>query len=331
MEAVTVEKKRYDGLVKRFADVGIRLQIQTDPLVGSASNVGTRIRTGGSNARNDLIFQMDIQIEKGSKRKEFFRIYPGHPDNAIQVMGSDSEWGQVVLMVKEPRRQFEMPLLPQFVKLQMERHGVNWLAEVAREHSVTVRDIRVVKLGRSPEVLVRRWTVASSRYFLLGMDERQMFVAQLTQPCTSVQEAHKLLKNPMVTVAEGRVGRAERQGEWFFVAATPTEIDQIEKGVKSNKLILHRKVALGAVMNDGTLGRQQGGNPHTADELVVLMTAPPGLRSRAIAPSPAREREFFVRGAVKHIDHASMKFANWRRVFRNREGSAGSSGIGWID
>jgi hypothetical protein len=66
------------------------------------------------------------------------------------------------------------------------------------------------------------------------------------------------------------------------------------------------------------------GHPHAADELVVLA---PGAEPMAGA--------VFVRGRVRHPDHATVGFRSWRRAVRNAEptvdGGARMPGVTWVD
>ena len=161
-----------------------------------------------------------------------------------------------------------------------------------------------------------RKTTGQKRHFLCGLDERQLFIAQLSSPVSSVREAHDSLKRPEVTLVEGKVGRIVRQGEWFFLAPTEEELERIRLGLKKNIIFIQRKVPIG-----------RGGNPHTADELLVL----PGTRVPD-GKFPVRATETFVRGSVRHIDHATASFMTWRKVIRNNEANAGQAlGVGWVD
>lgn len=67
--------------------------------------------------------------------------------------------------------------------------------------------------------------------------------------------------------------------------------------------------------------KEMRGNPHTADELVVLIGV-------------SRDRKVFVRGSVRHSDHDPVKFPSWRKVIRNTEEiqpNGAAPGVGWVD
>ena len=65
------------ALVKQFKKVGLILKITDEP-IGLTTN--------------DDIFQMDVGRKvAGTRRTEWFEIWPGHEDNKIQVIDIDSD------------------------------------------------------------------------------------------------------------------------------------------------------------------------------------------------------------------------------------------------
>jgi hypothetical protein len=294
----------HENLIKRFAQAGLVLKLSAKPL----------IRSAGAD-----IVQIDIGRKiNGSRRTEWFNIYPGHEDNRIEVMGTDKRIGQLVLLVQEEAREFEVELPRQY--------GVKTAAEAAKRAQVPVNQVRRV----SGKWMITQKTSGQKRHFLCGLDERQLFIAQLTRACTTVREAHASLKTATVTLAEGNVGKAVRQGEWFFLPTTDEERARIELGLKKNLLVVERDVPIGPFLEAaGRFGkkiRQRVGNPHIATELIVLPSTP---LSHGFG---VRSREIFVRGKVRHVDHATVSFTQWHRVIRNNESNAGNvAGVGWVD
>lgn len=295
----------HENLIKRFATAGLELKISNKPLIRSA---GTEI------------VQIDIGRKiSGSRRQEWFNIFPGHEDNRIEVMGTDKRIGQLVLMVHEPAREFktEVPFAARACKTAQ---------EVVDRLGVQIRN--VVREGG--KWLIKSKTSSQKRHFLCGLDERQLFIAQLTRTCTTVKEAHDSLKTVTVTLAEGKVGKATRQGEFFFLPVTKEERDLIELGLKKNLLVVEKDAPIGpfleGVRGMGRKVRQRVGNPHTASELIILPGTPLqhgfGVRSR----------EVFVRGKVRHTDHATVSFKQWSKIIRNSEANTGNvTGVGWVD
>ena len=175
---------------------------------------------------------------------------------------------------------------------------------------------------------MKRRTSSQKRHFLCGLDERQLFIAQLPKAVSTVRDAHACLKRTELVLAEGKGIKATRQGEWFLVEATKEELDLIDLGLKKNLLVIEHSVPIGPFTVGGLRGsgrvRQGLGNPHTADELLVLPGHP---LAHGFA---VRSREVFVRGRIRHVDHGTVAFSQWRKVIRNNEPGQ-AVGVGWVD
>jgi hypothetical protein len=286
-----------------FASVGLEL-IELKQPVTNRGSVDT--------------FFMDIErtFKRGAgHRKEVFRIYPGHADNRIQVVARDKGIGQLVLMVQELSREFWTPVSYTIDKNIKAALGKKMTLVAARKECGVTRPIR--KAGKTFEVFQK--TPGSVRHYLLGFDERQLFIAQLPRAVTTVSEAHASLKSAPVTLAEGKVGKATRQGEWFFLDVTPEDLVRINAATKKNLILKKQAIGIHA-------GRH-GGNPHVADELLVIRenTLEHGFTVRA-------RSEVYVRGSIRHVDHKTVTFTKWKKVLVNNEGAVGNiPGIGWID
>jgi len=299
-----MEKGKFAGLVEAFAKVGLLLQILVAPI---------------RNGRGMLnIFQMDIRANrKGAFRSELFRIYPGRENVIIQVRDSDLKHKQLVLMVKEPVTTFE-----DSAKI------TKW----NKEESImqTIRANRRSKFSRKvgDTIYFTMKTDEAVRYFLVGVDERQLFIAQLTGPATTVKEARRLL-GKSVEFAEGkRNNSVDRQGEWFFLETSPEIRDIIDARIRKNEGILKRKANIGEVF------KRRSGNPHTVDELIILRSSALTRDTKLVRMPGVR---IFIRGAVRHKDHKTIKFNYWREVIANNEGGnlgtgqRGPDGIFWVD
>jgi hypothetical protein len=157
------------------------------------------------------------------------------------------------------------------------------------------------------------------------VDERQLFIAQLPRGVSSVRDAHASLKTTSVTFAEGKTdGRTVRQGEWFFVNPTSEERLTLMEAIRKNLVVVHHKVRISRDPRG-----VDGGKPHVADELVRY------FGKELEHGFAVREMEVFVRGKVRHSDHATVKFGDWRKVIRNaeRQQQPGFSptGVFWVD
>ena len=303
-----------EGLVKQFNDIGLRLKLLSKPM-------------GGRRANKD-IFQMDIKRRvQGTRRKEWFEIYPGHETNIIQVLDVDTKLNQVLLLVKEEARFFEReeskswnPKRVETRRDELKRSG-NYIRETPRRF------------------VVRERSSGGNRHFLMGVDERQLFVAQLKSGVINIDEARKQLGNTVIFHEGARKMTPSRQGEWFFVRATEEQEKVIE-------LLLTKKRAF--ILNKANIGRYAGrprGNPHTADELIVIPANEKIIveaqssqwardnkdLSRVKPIYPIRVREVFVRGCVRHIDHKTVKYSHWHQVILNNEGETAKATQSWID
>jgi len=169
--------------------------------------------------------------------------------------------------------------------------------------------------------------------FLLGHDERHWFVAGIPEiaPVSRVQDAKQALKPEAVLTREHclrskyrdrRTNAARvRQGEWFFVPAVALQVD--------NWLVLRHEPLL----------RGRGSKPHMCEELYrfggetvyVSPGAPNGLTEgeyQALSPQQRqrwswgvrkRNPKVYVRGRVRHPDHATVALDGWHEVFMNTE------------
>ena len=258
------------NIEQHFADVGLRCRLQKRPIV---------------NANHDIV-QMDIRTRKG---KEEFLIWPGHEDNQIHVLGKDKSFQQLVLFVKEPVREFTVTTHFGRTDPRDRKGALQDFMEMQR-----LRPSDVVSVNMDQRLIsYRAKTVEGKRRFLTGMDECHYFMTQMTQPVSTVREAHDALRAPSLNSGD----KFKRQGEWFFTEAKNLTAEDIRMG------IIRKKRHIG----------DRGGNPHVADEVLFL-----------------KDGRMFVRGRVRHVDHKTKKFSQWMLVRGNTETSV-SRGATWID
>jgi hypothetical protein len=172
--------------------------------------------------------------------------------------------------------------------------------------------------------------------FLCGHDERHWFVAGIPEsaPVGTVRQAKEALKPAEVVDAQvrNRVGGAARnrrknaafvrQGEWFFLLA--------DKLVVEERFVLRWEPL-----------RRGGGKPHWAEfcfrtggETVYVCSRHPNgvpeVRYRSIVSGNPRAKGWgwrvmrrnpsvYVRGRVRHPDHATISLNGWHRVVMNTE------------
>jgi hypothetical protein len=209
--------------------------------------------------------------------------------------------------------------------------------EIARrlgaEAEVAVLDVRPT--DRHLLLLVRENGDKSK--FLCGHDERHWFVAGIPEaaPVGTVRQAKEALKPAEVRLAQALRGiRAEagarrknaayvRQGEWFFLPADNLAVD--------SKLVLRNE----------PLVRGNGGKPHWAEfchrtggeTVYVCGRFPNGVtvpEYRRILDGHPKARGWgwramqrnagvYVRGRIRHPDHATITLHGWHRVLMNTE------------
>jgi hypothetical protein len=176
--------------------------------------------------------------------------------------------------------------------------------------------------------------------FLCGHDERHWFVAGIPEsaPVGTVRQAKEALKPVEVQTAQARQGlRAEarnrrknaayrRQGEWFFLPVTGFVVDE--------KLVLKNE----------PLRRGNGGKPHwvefcyrTGGETVYVCSRHPNgvteAQYKGILSGNSKAKGWgwntmkrnpgvYVKGRIRHADHATITLHGWHRVLMNTEGQS---------
>ena len=287
------------NLKDKFKQAGVELKILDKPI---------------GNASTSDIVQMNVgrSFGSGGRRNEWIEIYPGHEDNTVQVRGIDKKRHQVVLLVMEPAREFTTDSLMVGSSKYTKKKA---LTEARQIHGGKLVTVDRASRFSNWSAIIKRMSTKNARTFLMGLDERQLFISQTTSPVTTVDEAHKSLGNVVqVHNAKRKGSAADRQGEWFFLETTAEERRWINEAIRSNAVAVHRKVSIGA-----------GGNPHTADEMVDI---PASVQHKLEHGWPVRRNMRFIKGCVRHVDHKTVRFPHWRLVISNNEqgGQGFSSG-----
>lgn len=148
------------------------------------------------------------------------------------------------------------------------------------------------------------------RRILFGHDERHLFWSILPGPerITRVDLAFEALKPREVREVEtrseahrgGSRSRPVRQGEWFFV---PEPDFVAVHWMRSRTSVLRRA------------GSGRDGHPHRADEMLAFV-------------DESGKNRCYVRGAVRHSEHATIHLECWHGVHLNRE--EGKAGRVWV-
>lgn len=214
----------HDSLSRRFAEARLPLHLTEAPLTRTSEE----------------IVQIDIS-RVARPRSELFRLYRGAQSNRVDVLGIDRGERQLVLLVHEPRRAFEVRL-----------------SRSARLEPGT----RVLRReGR--QVIVEQHTQDRKRHFLCGMDEAHLFIAELPRGVSSVPLAREALRAPEVPSSHAIGGQPiRRQGEWFFLPLSTSQVTAIEALARAG--VVRRDIGIAQAAGLGRAGR-----PHVADEVYV--------------------------------------------------------------
>lgn len=266
-----------ETIERHFSGAGLELVVSKTPIVRAT-------RASGSSPQH--VVQLDVeQVRSGSRARERYRVYRGAEGNRVEVLGTDRALHQLVLFVHEPQREF--------------------LVEVAKHAARAVPKADIVR-ELANKVVIRRRTSPEKRHYLLGLDERHLFIAQLPSGVSTVRGAHEALLPEEVDEARRRGIAVPRQGEWFFLEPRVDHVGAIEQAVREGRL--RRRQPIGS-----------GGHPHVADE-IVRYPVDAGVRI-----------EVAIRGSVRHEEHATLAFRDFRRVIRNRERIDREVAVNWID
>ena len=197
---------------------------------------------------------------------------------------------------------------------------------------VRQKDRHLVLLARQ---LDQEGKAVEKDHFLCGHDERHWFVAAVS-PASTVNEAKDSLKPLPIRRAEvgmkakkrnrRKTENFKRQGEWFFV---PENINPDQNLVLRNE----------------PLTRNALSKPHVAqfcyrdggEAVKVCSQYPQGLTiaqyNKLIARKPSAARRYnwvdmrrgavvYVRGKIRHADHATITLNSWHSVLMNTEATS---------
>lgn len=152
-----------------------------------------------------------------------------------------------------------------------------------------------------------------TRAFLVGLDERSYFMAELPRAVETVEEARRALRPGEAVEWESReenAGRTvPRQGEWLFVPLSPDESDVLRRRLARRQAVFRRNAPIP--------GRP--GKPHTASFMAV------------VRPNERFDFEVYVHGSVRHADHSTLQLRGWHRAVGNMELGRRRPVALWID
>lgn len=175
--------------------------------------------------------------------------------------------------------------------------------------------------------------------FLCGHDERHWFVAGIEGKVSTVADAKRSLlpqavrqsvdtKSPAL-VNQRRNDVFIRQGEWFFV---PTDEPLEGRPILKNELLQRTAASKPHLCQE--LIRFGGEQVHivrsgvwrnpktetlTSAEYQQRFAENPRAFRNAVVRTMLRNPRVYVRGTVRHADHATITLKTWHRVFLNAE------------
>ncbi len=170
--------------------------------------------------------------------------------------------------------------------------------------------------------------------FLCGHDERHWFVAAIPEaaPVGTVRQAKEALKpaeiqNRQVGLNKKKRNKRKnaayiRQGEWFFI---PENITADERLILKNEPITRGNgskphMAQFAYRKGGTTVYVSREYPNGVDAKTYqkLVKEGKGANFRAMV----RDASVYVKGTIRHADHATITLNGWHRVVMNTERQA---------
>jgi hypothetical protein len=272
-----------------------------------------------------------------------FAANPSFVSGVVLIMDTallDTKFARIGarLKVTDPLPRYNRPAGVISLDVQADRKGEFFAIarEPQAEVEVDVLDVRPAE--RHLLLLVREGKDKSK--FLCGHDERHWFVAGIPEaaPVGTVRQAKEALKPAEVLSAQAGKGLRSaarnrrknaafvRQGEWFFLPVSGAGFDPKP------------------VLRDEPLRRGNGGKPHWAEfcfrtggeTVYVCYERPNGVPEAQyqdiLARKPAAKRwswrvmqrnpGVYVRGRVRHADHATITLHGWHRVLMNTEGQS---------
>jgi hypothetical protein len=245
-------------------------------------------------------------------------------ERSFAKMGARAKFGEIVPQRGIRSRELALDVLS-------DKYGEYFLIRRLNpsQTELVVLDIQ----PRDRHLLLLSRNAQEKHRFLFGHDERHWFVAGIPENTrvSRVRDAKRALKPKAVLLSEQRLRPKDRdrranvarirQGEWFFV---PTLVAPM------NRLW---------ILRNEPLVRGRGSKPHMCEELYrfggqtvyVSPSAPNGLTEKEYQALSSEERErsnwrvmrrnpkVYVRGRVRHPDHATIVLDGWHEVFMNTE------------
>lgn len=223
------------------------------------------------------------------------------------------------------------------IDIGRDRRGEFFAIDRGRETEIQVLDVRPAQRHLLLQ-LVDGDGPRLKHKFLCGHDERHWFVAAVPWGTRSanVAQAMEALKPETVLAAQSRAGLKKRdrsrrknrafvrQGEWFFIPVPRMHVD--ESIMLRNEPLMrglgkpHWAEHCVRTGGETVYVNQLFPNGLTEAERAAWQQSNPDRRMRWDAMR--RNMEVYVKGAIKHPDHATVRLNGWHRVEMNTEARA---------
>lgn len=261
-----------------------------------------------------------------------------HLERAFERMGARVKFNEAERVSRVWGSQFQSGNFPVTLNVLRDKAGEFFLIRKMDEVELQVLDVQQKDrhlLLMSREKADKKHLPDIKRRFLLGHDERHWFVAAIPEetPVSSVRDAKQALKPSEVLSAE--VGLAtskrnrrhneawKRQGEWFFVPDASfcpphdwrlcvLKNEPITRG-RSKQHICEELYRSGGETVYVSRGYESGLTEGQYESLDNK------LRMARNWQVMKRNMDVWVRGKVRHPDHATLELNGWHRVRSNTE------------
>jgi hypothetical protein len=271
---------RTDAVVKELSRLGIPAVVDKDAETNSPAQFGLSLSL--SSNRKKLLVRPDGDLYRDEGYDENIEVLPGSVPQ-ITVDDYSEKHRQAVLTLTEEARTLarDITLAPhESHENYIFRNNFGLVLPGSTEYTVASK--RILKDG-SARAKVTAKVPATATSFLIGFDEKHMFISMLKNRVRTVEEAHRALLPKQLRRRTDYV----RQGEFFFVPATKKEIESIAD------IMLDRRLE----HNDGE---------ETDHWAQIVTESDDGLG-------------VLVSGAITNDRHATLFFDRWMRVIPNEE------------
>lgn len=181
-----------------------------------------------------------VRLSVSERPTEHFLVDIGDDKNEVEVLDIDKKFRQVILRVKEPRREYKVPVPASIMVYKKSKKNL-------------AQQIKEVKFET-------KYTDPTEQKYLMGMDEKHLFISGLPkEKVNTVADAHQVLKHREVVIAEKEGRKVKRQGEYFFVPMPKEEEKElIKKADVAGKTFVRGRLVRG------------GHRPHFARRLIIM-------------------------------------------------------------